>query len=338
MASPRSVDSGVPETRSTPACSMNEHIKNITTSLTSTVKIARILGEALGNGTLKQGKKLKFDDGTAIGVEDLASYVSSIKHELRKIPKMITDERKAEKANKRRRRMENSDKDYVQTVQPPSQFTMPLIEFFRSVNLGQDPTGRGRLQDYADMTAFFTNGIGSLPFGVSLFNVFGNVYKQQSGNAKVYLDDAAQFKLKAALDSLRKKKEEDLAEALSNPEATEKEREGRRSDLERLKKGEIQIKDCTRILTYYRVKEVKDAAGNTVDMSGWAPHVANMISVTKQLNSNFHAKKDAAAAAAPKGTAAPAPLPVVTKAPAPVPVIPTVNARGASPVVSTRRR
>lgn len=337
MASPRSVDSSVPEV--TGNVSLSEHIKNVITSLTSTVKIARILGENLGSGTLKQGKKLKFDDGTAIGIEDLASYVSSIKNELRKIPKMVNDERKAEKAAKRRRRLENSE-DRVSKSHQPNQFTMPLIEFFRSVNLGQDPTGRGRLQDYADMATFFTNGIGSLPFGVSLFNVFGNCYKQQTGNTKVYLDDAAQSKLRGALDHLKKKKEEALAQALADPETSEKEREGRRIDLDRLKSGEIQIKDYTRILSYYLVKEApKDAAGNPIDMSGWAPHVENMVNITKQLNASNKKKAEAAAQApaAPRGVVAP-PVPVVTRAVAPVPVVPTVSARGASPVAPTRRR
>ena len=323
MASPRSVDSSVSGTTS-----LSDHIKSIVTAFDSTIKLAKVLGEARGNGSLKPGKKISFNDDTKLGIEDLGAYCSSIKNALREIPKMVNDQRKAEKAAKKAARSGQRN-----STQPPIQFEAPLIQFFNSVELGHTADGK-RLQDHPDMALFFKSGVGNRVFGVSLFNVMGYAYKKRTGNTKVFLDESSRRILSEGLKGLIDKKKAEL----SDPTLNDEQRMDRMKDITRLESGEIQNKDYMSILSIYK------SDTTTTDLTPYTEGVAEMCRITKQLNASYSGKaeKEAAAEAAPavqvKGLSLP-PVPVVTaKTATQVPVVPTVNARGASPVATRAAR
>jgi hypothetical protein len=317
MASPRSVDSEI-DTNDT---SISSHIKQLVQAIDVTVKVAKFIGEARGNGTLKPGKKVKFDNDTMLGIEDLNSYVSSIKNGLKRIPKMINDEKKAEKAAARARRGAHPVK-----AQPPGQYKAPLVNFFNQTDMGNGPDGR-RLQDNSEMELFFKYGVGIPTFGVSLFNVWGNVQKLKTGKSQVVLDAKSREILHEALTELKNTRRDTLAKGGLDEAAMN----GIRQDIERLESGQLKNKDYMFIFCFYRNKE------NTTDLSAHAPGVANMSRITKELNSQYGAKVKAATETAAPATMA-LPMPVAPAKPAlPTPAVSTVNTRGPSPVVARRR-
>ena len=209
-------------------------------------------------------------------------------------------------------------------------YTSVLIDFLKKADLGTSRDGRTRLQDDADMALFFNNGIGSLTFGVSLFNVMGNNYKLKSGKTRVYLDAHGRAALSGALEALKASKRAKL----SNPEMSEKKRRIHMSDLQRLEEGEIQNKDHMPILSFYCNRDIDPA-----QLVPFVPNVALMSEITKDLNKRFGSvkgnKEPVAEPVAPKGISLP-PVPVVAPKTTTVPPVPTV-ARGASPVVPRRR-
>jgi len=337
MATPASVDSN-----EVTNVSLSEHIARLTKAFDATLKLAKVVSEARGAGTLKPGKKIKLADGREVGVEDLQACATNVRNAMRGIPRIVNNERKAELERKRARHANRETK-----AQPPSQYTSDLVNFFNSTDLGKARDGRTRLQDHADMALFFKNGIGNLTFGVSLFNVWGNIYKLRHGTHEIVLDSAAQRAMSGALHDLMEKKRSIInSPECNSPDAVIREealkaRATAQADLERLQAHRIHNKDYMSILSFYRVKN------STADLSPYTEAVARMSVMTKELNSDYgsqvresRAQAKSAAIPAPTRTVAPAaPMPAMPslKAPPAMPSapVPTV-ARGSSPVARRR--
>jgi hypothetical protein len=316
MASPRSRASEVSDDVK-PTDALSEHIRKIKIAHDNTVKMARLIGEAKGNGSLKSGQRLKLPDGKEIGSADVRAFSSAIYASLKQIPRMIREEKAREKAERKARRG-------TPRQQAPAMFKAGLVEFFRAIDLGKGPSGK-RLQDEPEMALFFKNGVGKLTFGVSLFNLWGNIHKIASGSQKVILTDKERKHIADALASLRKEKVE----------------KNKTEDLELLDAGQLQNKDYMSILSFYRNKE------NTTDLTPYSEGVNTMSQITKDLNNKY---REQLAAARPKvervkpSTPArkSAPQPEAKKVVSPVkatktaaPSMPAPAAKGASPARKT---
>jgi hypothetical protein len=181
---------------------------------------------------------------------------------------------------------------------------------------------------------FFQSGVGNLTFGVSLFNVWGNIYKLKNESTEIVLDSGCQRTLRDALDALKAKKRADISAA-----EDEKTRESAKADLARIEANRIHNKDYMSILSFYRIKE------NPNDLTGFTEGVVHMSSITKKLNQEYgsqvrenRAKATADAAAPAKVAAVPAPIPVVPSVKALPALIPSVGGRAASPSLVNKRR
>lgn len=324
---------------------LQEHIKQVSMAFDSCIKLTKVISEARGKGELKPGRKIKLADGREVGMDDLQAYVSKIKTALKEIPRIVSAEKKAEKERKRSRHLTREN-----TPQPPCQYASELVEFFNQVDLGKSPDGSRRLQDHPDMAMFFKSGVCNLTFGVSLFNVWGNIYKLRNSSTEIVLDAASQRALSGALTDLKNKKRAIIThENLSSSDAAvraeaEKARAVAEADLARIESNRIHNKDYMSILSFYRIKE------NPNDLTAYTEGVAHMSDITKKLNVEYGtqvkehratAAKAAKAAAAP-ATAAPALAPVPAlpslKAPSAIPAIPTVGTRAISPLGRAGRR
>jgi len=296
---------------------LDELIKKLISSVDSAIKIAKFIGEGRGSGALKTGGKITLSDGHQVGLEDLKSYVAKIKKSLAGIPKMVNDKRKAEDQAKRERRAQREQKP-----QPPYRYTNELVSFFKSVNLGHGTGSHKTLQSDPAMKYFFEHGIGNLTFGVSLFNVWGNIHKITSGSTKVVLDAKSKAALHGAIEHIKAKKQEEL-----RSETDPKQAATLTKDLEDLNADEIKNKDYMSILTFYRDQSVSAA-----DLAQYSEVVSVMSETTKQLNVEYREKiKSSRPAKAPKAVAPVAPvapaapvvknvsMPVLSAAPTPAP-------------------
>lgn len=323
MASPHSVESN-----EVLSLSLTEHIAQLSKAIDANIKLCKVISEARGNGTLKPGKKIKLADGREVGVEDLQTYTSKIKSSLKAIPRIVSNEKKAELERKRARHANRE----TQAI-PPSQYTADLVSFFNSADLGKTKDGR-RLQDHPSMALFFKNGVGSNTFGVSLFNVWGNIYKLKHNSFDIVLDAQGLRALSGAVDTLKQKKREIIASADADPAVRAK----AQVDLERLEANKIHNKDYMTILSFYHVKD------SSADLTPYTQAVADMSTITKELNAEYGLRvKESRAATkttAPKAAAAPAAAPVpampsLKTLPSLPATIPTV-ARGSSPTGKRR--
>lgn len=329
MASPHSEDSNTVD-----VLDFDEHIKKVNAAIDTAMHLSKILYEERGKGALKPGKKLAFG-ATNYGIEDLKSMISSIKTNVRMFKKIVRNNEKAAKDKRKNRQGDRKIRN-----KPVHLYTPELVKFFNDADLGTGPDGVKRLQDSPDMAHFFQSGVGNLTFGVSLFNVLGNRHKLVSNTKKVFLDAKARTALSGALSTLKQKKIEKL-----NASESEKEREGRTKDLERLDAGELQNKDYMTILSFYRTKIDENDTKTLETLKAYEGVVADMSKITHDLNDRYGEQLKERDGALPKQdkkvAEAPAPAPGKLSLPTPavpargpsVPVapIPTV-ARGASPV------
>ena len=254
MASPRSRASEASDNKPTDA--IGEHIRSIKAMIDTTLKATRLIGEAKGNGSLKSGGRIKLADGKEIGSADVRQFASTIFASLKQIPRMYREKEQREKAERKARRG-------TPRAQAPTQFTKNLVAFFNSLDLGKGPSGK-RLQDETDMALFFKSGVGKLTFGVSLFNVWGNIHKLRTGSNKVTLSDSERHHIADALKSLRESK------VAAN----------KTEDIAMLDAGQLQNKDYMSLLSFYRNKE----AG---DLTRYSDGVNTMSVITKDLNTKY---------------------------------------------------
>lgn len=315
MASADFSNSSVSE-ETKPTDSMDAHIREIRKMFDFALKAKGLLAEAKARNELKGGK-LTLPDGEELTNSKLHDMVSKVKRELDRIPRMIREKQKAEKLARKARHG-------PPRKQSPSQFSKPLVDFFNAIDLGNGPNGK-RLQDHPDMALFFKNGVGMLTFGVSLFNVWGNIQKIKTGTNKVIVGDRERHHISAALDALRKKKVE----------------EGKTDDLASLDAGELKNKDYMSILSFYRVKD------SSADLERFTEPVTKMSELTKTLNTQYgqqlHPKvekerkkpttplRKSAPPAATTKAASPSKTAAKTAAAAPAPAPVASSAKGTSP-------
>jgi hypothetical protein len=227
-------------------------------------KASRDVFQNKGANKLENGK-FTAPDGSKIGVGDVNSISHKIIAEIKNLRKMKNAEKKIERDARKARRS-------APRALPPCQFQSPLIEFFKSVDLGKSSNGK-RLQDDSEMSYFFKNGIGRLTFGVSLFNVWGNIQKLTTKSNDVTLSDKDRVHLKAALEHLRADKREKIAAGVK----------GAAEDLAKLEGGHLQNKDYMTILSFYSVKD-KEAAAK---LAPYTEQVNKMSMITKDLNTKY---------------------------------------------------
>jgi hypothetical protein len=242
---------------------LGKHLLKIKQAHENTVSWAKAIGQAQGKGTLKSGGKIHVKDGETereIGSQELRQYSATIWHALRQIPRMMRAEQDRIKAERKAKRGAPRD-------QAPVQFTGELVAFFKAVDLGSY-NGK-RLQDHADMKRFFENGIGKNTFGVSLFNVFGNVHKLRNNTNTVTLSAKERTLISGALDALRAKK---VAE-------------GKSVDVANLDAGQLQNKDYMSILSFYKNKTAKPEA-----LAPFSADVMRMVELTGELNDKYRAE------------------------------------------------
>jgi hypothetical protein len=194
-------------------------------------------------------------------------------------------------------------KDYMYDV---IQYRNELVSFFKHADLGKFE-GK-KLQEHPKMELFFKSNVGNIVFGVSLFNVWGNIQKIKNHSAKIILNENDRKTLHLALEELKKKRNTQIL----NPELTEEQRITAMDDLGFLEAGEIQGKDYVEILEFYNA--VSDNTEAKEKLIGLTDAVSEMTKITEELNV------------------------VLTEPVKPVhsinrqcPFIPTVNARGTSP-------
>jgi hypothetical protein len=307
---------------------LKQHTERIVNVFENTIEIAKMISEAKGNGTLNaKNKTIKFGE-SEIGLKDLAAYVSRVKNAIREIPRIVAKEKAAEKAAKRESKAARPSRPL-----PPIQYRSELVEFFKKADLGKTADGKQKLQDDSTLNLFFTNGVGNSMFGVSLFNVWGNIQKLKNGGTKVVLDSHARTVLKESLDYLKTRCRDKIGVA-----ETDKARASAESDLSALEAGEIQNKDYMCILSFYSVKDNKD------QLVGFTDKVAVMSKMTTGLNAGYRGRiKESRpkVVKAPKITAsteAPPKMPEVPVASkTSLPTIPTVG-RASSPAAPTKSR
>jgi len=236
---------------------LGKHLIKIKQAHENTVRWAKEIGEAKGKGTLKSGGKIKVDGDREMGSHELRQFSATIWQALKEIPRMIRSEADRVKAEKKAKRTAPRE-------QAPTQFTGELVAFFKNVDLGSY-NGK-KLQDHSDMKPFFESGVGKLTFGVSLFNVFGNIHKLSNNSNTVVLTAKQRGFISGALDALRAKK-------LS---------EGKTEDVALLDAGEIKNKDYMSILSHYRNKAAKPEA-----LAPYSPGVTRMSEITTELNDKY---------------------------------------------------
>jgi hypothetical protein len=274
-------------------------VNNLAESFDSAIKLAKTIGEATGNGTLKSGSKLTLASGQQVGRDDLKSYAAKIKKSLLSIPRMVAAQKKQDKARRQEARAHRT-----QNPQPPYQFTADLVNFFKSADLGHGSNGVKTLQADSALKLFFESGVGNLTFGVSLFNVWGNIQKLRTGSTKVVLDARAKSALSSALAALKVRAQEKLRDAPS-----EEKRAAALKDVADLDADEIKNKDYMFILTHYHNKE----AG---DLTAYSKSVEEMRTITKALNVEYGSRiKASRPAKVPKSNVAAAPAPAAPAAP-----------------------
>lgn len=310
--------------------SLKEHAQRVIQVIDVTLNMSKMLYEAKGNGTINaKNKKIKIGE-EEYGFETLRDYASKLKNAVREFPRIAGREEAAKKAAKKAAKATRTHRPL-----PPIQYRTELVEFFKKVDLGKAADGKHDLQKDASLALFFNNGIGNLVFGVSLFNVWGNIQKLKNGGTKVVLDNHARTTLRESLDYLKTRCRDKLASA-----TTDKERETANADMAALEAGEIQNKDYMCILSFYSVKENKD------QLVGFTDKVTAMSEMTTALNATYRQRiKDSRpkAVKAPKVTGeteAPPAVPAVPVAPATkasLPAIPTVG-RASSPAGPTKRK
>ena len=324
MASQHSAETDTP-------LKLKDRIEQILKAVEIVLSTTRHVYEARGEGKINSTtKKLTMKDGTEVGIDDVKEQARSLKELIRRIPRIVSDQRTAERNAEKAKRGQPK-------AQPPIQYSNELVSFFKSADLGKFE-GK-KLQEHPKMELFFKSNVGNLIFGVSLFNVWGNIQKIKNGGTKIVLDEAARKALRSALDELKNTRR---AQA-SNAELTEEKRAAAAADLAALEAGEIQNKDYMGILSFYNA--VRDNAEAKEKLVGLTEAVADMGKITHELNKTYH---DQIVASRPKvkapakekkvvikqaaAPAAPAPkVPAAPKTAASAPAIPTVNARGTSP-------
>jgi hypothetical protein len=279
------------------------HLQETCELVRAFAKASRAVFENKGANKLENGKFTN-TDGSKIGVGDVRSMEQKIIAQIKLIKKMKNDEKKREKAERKARRG-------TPRALAPCQFQAPLIEFFKSVDLGKSHNGK-RLQDDSEMSYFFKNGVGRLTFGVSLFNVWGNIQKISTKSNDVSLSDKDRAHLKAALEALREDKRKKIAAGVK----------GASEDLAKLEAGQLQNKDYMTILSFYSVK------GSTTDLTPYTEQVNKMSQITKDLNTKYGEQIRAARPQKPKVERKKPVTPVRKSAPAPAPAPAKVEAKG----------
>lgn len=311
--------------------SLKEHATRVIQVIDATLNMSKMLYEAKGNGTINaKNKKIKIGE-EEYGFDTLREYASKLKNAVREFPRIAGREEAAKKAAKKAAKATRPHRPL-----PPIQYRTELVEFFKKADLGTSPNGKQKLQKDSALSLFFESGIGNLVFGVSLFNVWGNIQKLANGGTKVVMDTHARSSLRDSLEHLKSRCRDKLAAA-----TTDKERDTANADLAALEAGEIQNKDYMCILSFYSVKENKD------QLTPYTEQVTAMSEMTASLNVGYRQRiKDSRpkAVKAPKVTdeseAPPAPpaVPAVPAAAAKVglPAIPTVGKSPAGPIAKRK--
>lgn len=307
---------------------LKEHTERIVKVFDNTIEITKALYEAKGNNTLNsKNKKIKIGD-EEIGIETLRTFISKVKAAIREIPRIVTKEEAAKRAAKRAAKGERTSRPL-----PPNQYRSELVNFFAKMDLGKASDGKHKLQEDAALELFFKNGIGNPMFGVSLFNVWGNIQKLKSGGTKVVLDTHARAALKDSLEALKTRCRDKISGA-----TTDKERDSATSDLAALDAGEIQNKDYMCILSFYSVKENKE------QLVGFTDAVSEMSKITSSLNEGYRNRIKESRPKPTKepklvaGADAPPKVPAVPVATKPsIPAIPTVGKTSPAPPTKTRK-
>jgi hypothetical protein len=312
---------------------LKDRVEQILKAVEIVLSTTRHVYEARGEGKINSStKKLTMKDGTEVGIDEVKEQARSLKELIRRIPRIVADQRTAERNAEKAKRGQPK-------AQPPIQYSNELVTFFKNADLGKFE-GK-KLQEHPKMKLFFESNVGNLIFGVSLFNVWGNIQKIKNGGTKIVLDDASRKALRSALDELKNTRRTQS----TNTDLSEEKRAAATSDLASLDAGEIQNKDYMGILSFYNA--VRDNAEAKEKLVGLTDAVAEMGKITHDLNKMYH---DQIVESRPKVKApvkekkvvikqataptAPAPkVPAVPKVPAATsaPAIPTVNARGTSP-------
>lgn len=310
--------------------SLREHVEQVLKAYTSTLAATKHFYEARGANKLnKTVRKIQMADGSEMGLDDLKAYQKKVAESIRMIPRIVADEERAQREKKKALRAEREV-----TSQPPNQYSKDLVDFFKKADMGG-------LQKNAEMKAFFDHGIGNRTFGVSLFNVYSNIHKLNTGNAELVLDAAGAKALSGALNVLKEK----ARAVLANPESDAGHRTRAQHDLELLEANKLQNKDYMTILSHYC-----DKSSDAEKLKQYTPHVERMSEITRALRSDYREKL---LASRPKPVKAvkevtvkqTAPvksnvvMPQVPAAPAAkAQAIPTINgARGASPATKKTR-
>lgn len=251
-----------------PTNAFDAEVEEICELFRSYEKSARAVFEAKGANKLTNGKTtITNTDGTSvtIGLSDVRSAAQKILNKTRNLKKVKNAEKKRERDERKARRS-------APRALPPCQFQSPLVEFFKSVDLGKGANGK-RLQDDSEMSYFFKNGIGRLTFGVSLFNVWGNIQKIATKSGDVTLSDKDRVHLKAALEKLRDVKRKNIADG----------KKGAAEDMTKFEAGQLQNKDYMTILSFYSVED-KDAGAK---LAPYIEQVNKMSQITKDLNAKY---------------------------------------------------
>lgn len=307
---------------------LKEHTERIVKVFDNTIEITKVLYEAKGNGTLNaKNKKIRVGE-EEIGTENLRAFISKVKSAIREIPRIVAKEEAAKRAAKRAAKGER-----VSRPLPPNQYRSELVSFFSKMDLGKASDGKHKLQEDPALELFFKNGIGNPMFGVSLFNVWGNIQKLKSGGTKVVLDNHARTALKESLEHLKTRCRDKISAA-----TTDKERESATADLAALEAGEIQNKDYMCILSFYSVKDNKD------QLVGFTDAVSEMSKITSALNDGYRTRIKESRPKVSKepkvvaGADAPPKVPVVPVATKPsMPAIPTVGKTSPAPPTKARK-
>jgi hypothetical protein len=264
-----------------PANAFRAEIDEICDLFRSFEKSSRAVFETKGANKLQNGKTtITNTDGSSvtIGLSDVRSAAQKILNKIRNLEKLKNSEKKRERDERKARRS-------APRALPPCQFQAPLVEFFKSVDLGKGANGK-RLQDDSEMAYFFKNGIGRLTFGVSLFNVWGNIQKLATKSGDVTLSDKDRVHLKAALERLREVKRQNIADG----------KKGAAEDMAKFEAGQLQNKDYMTILSFYSVQD-KEAAAK---LTPYIEQVNKMSQITKDLNTKYADQIKAAKPQKPK--------------------------------------
>ena len=295
-----------------PTNPLDSHVHEIRKMVDAALRVSRGVFEHKGANKLENGK---FTDaeGSKYGPGDVRAMQHKINTHLKQIKRMISEEKKREKLERKARRG-------TPRALAPCQFQPALVDFFKSIDLGSGPKGK-RLQDDTDMSIFFKHGIGRLTFGVSLFNVWGNIQKISNGSNKVSLSDKERAHIRSALEALRDDKRKKIAAGVKGAE----------DDLALLEAGQLQNKDYMTILSFYRVKDASEET--TKKLMDYTEHVNRMSQITKDLNTKYGEQVRAARPTKPKAERK-KPVTPVRKS-APVAAAPAAKATKAAPAAKS---